>query len=467
MEEVEEPKQKDRSRKKQLYASIRNLMEFYFSPSNLAKNNMTAELLKTKGSIELTEFLSYNKIRALTNNIKDLRKALKHSTELEVTDEMKVKPKNLVMKDNIDECTIYVEHVPPDADHDWLKEQFSIYGSVDYISIPKYSSSKKCKGFAFIEFSKPEFAEKAVEEYKKVGSYLSTAEMDPKHLLSIATYETKSEGQLLKENANVASQPCETKKRKADKTPEHHEEEVKAKKQKANFQPETEEADKLQEEVAEGEEVTEEVRKKKNRNKKKKAKKAKVTAETSGFQILSKKDWKHLRNKYLMTQREKTTMLKQHLRQLKQKQQDHTANKYREQEENNHNINQKNSNSTIPSEFTPGIIVKINMNEPVISRKQFKDEINVVSSAVKYVDVKEGAMTVYVRLKTEEDTRKFCEDAPWQEVEILKGEEELEYWKRIQKDREEKLNKPKVKQRGKEKLFKKAEKVLGHHITFN
>lgn len=42
------------------------------------------------------------------------------------------------------------------------------------------------------------------------------------------------------------------------------------------------------------------------------------------------------------------------------------------------------------------------------------------------------------------------------------------YWDKISKDREEKLgNKIRPKQRGRNKLLKKAEKVLGKHIKFD
>lgn len=42
------------------------------------------------------------------------------------------------------------------------------------------------------------------------------------------------------------------------------------------------------------------------------------------------------------------------------------------------------------------------------------------------------------------------------------------YWDKILRDREEKLSKTvKIKQRGRNKLLKKAEKELGKHIKFD
>ena len=47
------------------------------------------------------------------------------------------------------------------------------------------------------------------------------------------------------------------------------------------------------------------------------------------------------------------------------------------------------------------------------------------------------------------------------------GDEEKQYWKKIVDSRAAKLQKgKKVKERGKNKLVKKAEKALGKHIVF-
>lgn len=45
----------------------------------------------------------------------------------------------------------------------------------------------------------------------------------------------------------------------------------------------------------------------------------------------------------------------------------------------------------------------------------------------------------------------------------------MDYWQKLEEDRHTKLCKAttKVNRRGKEKMLKKAEKVLGKHITFD
>lgn len=66
-------------------------------------------------------------------------------------------------KENIDECTIYVQRLPLNADHEWLSTVFGQYGTVAYVSIPRYKSNKKIKGFAFVEFEEASSAVKCIE----------------------------------------------------------------------------------------------------------------------------------------------------------------------------------------------------------------------------------------------------------------------------------------------------------------
>lgn len=66
-------------------------------------------------------------------------------------------------KENTEDCTVYVQNLPPDANHDWLSTIFSQYGNVAYVSIPHYKINKKIKGFAFVEFDTPEEAKKCIK----------------------------------------------------------------------------------------------------------------------------------------------------------------------------------------------------------------------------------------------------------------------------------------------------------------
>lgn len=52
--------------------------------------------------------------------------------------------------------------MPAKADHDWVKSIFEKYGSVAYISLPKFKSGA-IKRFAFVEFINEESAKNVIE----------------------------------------------------------------------------------------------------------------------------------------------------------------------------------------------------------------------------------------------------------------------------------------------------------------
>lgn len=85
------PKKRLRHRKKHLYENIMKQMEFYFSDANLSKDRYLGDLIKADPFVPLAEFLKFNKIRSLTQDVGDIVKAMKHSTFLELSeDKLKV-----------------------------------------------------------------------------------------------------------------------------------------------------------------------------------------------------------------------------------------------------------------------------------------------------------------------------------------------------------------------------------------
>lgn len=85
------PKKRLRHRKRHLYENIMKQMEFYFSDANLSKDRYLGDLVKTDPFVPLAEFLKFNKIRSLTQDVGDIVKAMKHSTFLELSeDKLKV-----------------------------------------------------------------------------------------------------------------------------------------------------------------------------------------------------------------------------------------------------------------------------------------------------------------------------------------------------------------------------------------
>lgn len=78
-----------------------------------------------------------------------------------------------------------------------------------------------------------------------------------------------------------------------------------------------------------------------------------------------------------------------------------------------------------------------------------------------------GSEEVFVRFASTGSANKFLSSNFNGELSLLEGEQEQQYWKKINKDRDVKYNKEKKKQRGRDKLLKKAEKELGKHIRFD
>lgn len=140
--------------------------------------------------VDLSVFLNFNKISALTNNVKDIATALEKSELLKLSEDKtkvcRISP--VENKENEDACTIYVERLPDDTEHEWLKEIFSTFGTVDYVSLPKYKHNKRHKGFAFIEFKDEEDANKVITYFESIGCKLPT-QMPPNQLISIVNFE--------------------------------------------------------------------------------------------------------------------------------------------------------------------------------------------------------------------------------------------------------------------------------------
>lgn len=69
-----------------------------------------------------------------------------------------------------------------------MKNKFSTFGQVVYISIPKYKTTGKIKGFAFVEFDTVFSAQKALHEYISMGCCLPP-QMLPEELCSISAFQ--------------------------------------------------------------------------------------------------------------------------------------------------------------------------------------------------------------------------------------------------------------------------------------
>lgn len=132
---------------------------------------------------------------------------------------------------------------------------------------------------------------------------------------------------------------------------------------------------------------------KKKRNRKQRNKMQEDFDNTMILQVMAKPEWKHLRNRYLDLQRTKMSQLKQHLRKAKVERgemmrnrwnydkvgQNYEKSKYEKDnydksnhEKDNEKINEADNSSSGRVSYAPGIIVKIEMDEPCTDPQSFK-----------------------------------------------------------------------------------------------
>ncbi|CAN7993952.1 unnamed protein product, partial [Ixodes hexagonus] len=464
-------KRKLRRRKKRLFNGIREQMEFYFSDANLRKDRFMAELVQEneEGYVDLEVFLTFHKIQSFTNDAKVIATALESSEILKLNDE-KTKVKRatkLEYKHNVDDCTLYVERLPLNADHAWLKTAFSKHGQVLYVSLPRYRHNGKIKGFAFVEFSSPEEVDKACQHFgyrseKKEGENESTP-----------VTESASEHQQDEEEGVPA------KRRKLDK-----DEPPKCEPQPADAA-EAEEAEEKSTTEAESSDVGEEKEaaasaqsaKKKKRKRKKKPRQSEAKNKQT-LQVMPKAEWKRLRNKYLALQKAtmaqiKRSLLPSHSGVVHSPRQGHSPGgrspnvfpvSREVQEQAGEVMDAEAPAQTAPAtlEFRPGVIVKLSTEKPVSNATEFKNNIRHLAN-VAYVDVMEGDSVAYVRCADAESAQKFVnteKESFCGSLSLLGGEEEKAYWEKINQDRETRRSqKTRQKKRG-------VEKASAHSVPF-
>uniref|UniRef100_A0A8C3WIJ0 La-related protein 7 n=1 Tax=Catagonus wagneri TaxID=51154 RepID=A0A8C3WIJ0_9CETA len=226
----------------------------------------------------------------------------------------------------------------------------------------------------------------------------------------------------------------------------------------------------------------------KRKHKKKHKERHKMGEEVIPLRVLSKSEWMDLKKEYLALQKASMASLKKRISQIKSESEmetDHgVPNKLELKNEKSKPANgeeccpQEKVNATGP-QFVSGVIVKILSTEPLPGRKQVRDILAAISEVV-YVDLLEGDTECHARFKTPEDAqavitaymeikKKHC----WK-LEILSGDHEQRYWQKILVDRQAKLNQPREKRRGTDKLITKGEKIrlaktqqASKHIRFS
>ncbi|XP_058522930.1 la-related protein 7 [Ochotona princeps] len=224
----------------------------------------------------------------------------------------------------------------------------------------------------------------------------------------------------------------------------------------------------------------------KRKHKKKHKERHKMGEEVIPLRVLSKSEWMDLKKEYLALQKASMASLKKTISQIKSESEMDTdsggPNKSGVKNENETSREEPGPPEKVPAtgpQFVSGVIVKIVGSEPIPGRKQVRDTLAAISEVV-YVDLLEGDTECHARFKTPEDAEavmKACAEIQkkhcWK-VEILSGDHEQRYWQKILVDRQAKLNQPREKKRGTEKLITKAEKIrlektqqASQHIRFS
>ncbi|XP_018425392.1 PREDICTED: la-related protein 7 [Nanorana parkeri] len=200
----------------------------------------------------------------------------------------------------------------------------------------------------------------------------------------------------------------------------------------------------------------------KRKRKKKHKERHKVGEEVIPLRVLSKKEWLDLKTEYLSLQRASMASLKKSLNEN-----GCPSTGGMETEPSGQNLNSKvnsTKNENLGPQFVCGVIVKITCSDPLPVRKHVKEILSAVSEVV-YVDMLEEDTECHVRFKTPEEAQAVLKARSelqskhnWN-LQILTGDNEQRYWQKILVDRQAKLNRPREKKRGTEKLVAIAEKI--------
>ncbi|XP_016428370.1 la-related protein 7 [Sinocyclocheilus rhinocerous] len=232
------------------------------------------------------------------------------------------------------------------------------------------------------------------------------------------------------------------------------------------------------EEQLDSEKKDDSVLKAKRKRKKKLKERLKIGEEVIPLRVLSKKEWLNLKQEYLTLQKHCMAHLKQSVAQINQKSVKYDIMQTKENENTSCKDTAKKEPPSGP-EFASGVIVKISYNQPLPSKRCIKDSLSEMS-AVAYVDILDGDKEGYIRFKSPEDAQtvitaqsELQKKYNWN-LELLSGDREQRYWQKILVDRQAKLNSPREKKRGTEKLISKAEKIIiarateaSKHIRFD
>uniref|UniRef100_A0A672J7H6 La-related protein 7 n=1 Tax=Salarias fasciatus TaxID=181472 RepID=A0A672J7H6_SALFA len=509
---------KKRSRVKQLLGDVKKQVEFWFGDVNLHKDRFLKTLIdeSSDGYVDISVLTSFNRMKKLTTDTKLIARALRNSSVVELNLEGTKVRRQLPVGDrpnDVDSRTVYVELLPKDVTHSWIERVFTKCGNVVYVSIPRFKTSDDSKGFAFVEFEKEEEALTAIEMLnnppedapRKPGIFPKTLNRKPIPASDREEEEKKKRKKKKKKDSASAQAPSgdvkeqamedeppvqkrktsaaaeefepelsssqktpgklSEKKRRRSQTAELSESDVPSKMRKTSESRSEEVAREKtkrdsptpsdsQQDLETGKENGDDKDVKAKRKRKKKHKeKLKIGEEVIPLRVLSKKDWLTLKDEYLRLQKRSMASLKKCITHIDGKE---------PQPPDQPGVEKVLKQGP---KFTSGVIMKITDSKPLPGRKILKEALSKISP-VAYIDILEGDAEGHIRFHSPEEAKavssvkaQLQKEHSWK-LEILSGDHEQRYWQKILVDRQVKLNRPREKKRGTEKLISKAEKIL-------
>lgn len=217
--------------KKKSGSRILDQMEFYFSDSNLRRDKflrekisecVPKEIVPEEGAstepdkptshrlgLELSLFLNFNNIKAMTTDVCVLQAALAKSQLLscfqvatddtaqwfvgrvdwiertELTEFLSELDGN---NQEFDKRTIYCENLPINASQQWLRQIFAQFGKINLVSVPKFKGHQRIKQFCFVEFAEEAPLKAVLEYFQQFNGVLCYDETDSDNLQSIQKF---------------------------------------------------------------------------------------------------------------------------------------------------------------------------------------------------------------------------------------------------------------------------------------
>ncbi|XP_048580158.1 la-related protein 7 isoform X2 [Nematostella vectensis] len=221
------------------------------------------------------------------------------------------------------------------------------------------------------------------------------------------------------------------------------------------------------------EDTCESQKKHKTRKRKKKNKEKKVASRLPHLRVISKLEWQRLKEEYKSLQRQAMQDLKKQLKQTSEAQQQTETNSAPKAKPAKPSV--PSPTQTAPNKIPPdlpliqGVVLRFNRLDNELSTKDVRKTFSSYGP-VAFVEMDEATGVGYVRFHTPEKCTSILEQlsseaSPSVKVTSLTGEEEKQYWKKINADRVARFQAKREKKRGTEKVISRVKQMKCRHVS--